>query len=213
MCDGQRTDFTLVCFGDSLTEGKGARKSQAWPALLQKKTLAKVVNEGASGETAKNALIRMGKIVSQYETNAAFIVEFGANDVLDALSGGKTPDFALLRARLASMLSELSEKEPEKKKIFLVKFYTKEMADSFIKGGALFANLEAVYNSLAEEYGAEVIANLWDGIWDEAGKNAALISSDGLHPNAAGYKIMAENIFGSISPYLAERELLRPSRR
>ncbi|WP_052947727.1 GDSL-type esterase/lipase family protein [Aneurinibacillus tyrosinisolvens] len=48
----------IVCIGDSLTEGIGVRKEEAWPFLLQKKLTVVIVNRGISGDTTTGMLGR-----------------------------------------------------------------------------------------------------------------------------------------------------------
>jgi lysophospholipase L1-like esterase len=198
-CTG-RGNFSIVCFGDSLTAGEGASPGESWPALLEKKVKAGVFNEGISGETTADALARIEKIFS-YSGDAAVIVEFGANDVLSALDAGELFDFEGMASRLSAILEKLSGGG---RKVYLVKFYVPEMMDAFPGGDALAPALDKVYDSAAAEYGAEIIGNIWDGIWG----NPSLMADD-IHPNAAGYRIMADNYFKALAPFLKEKELLR----
>jgi len=61
-----------------------------------------------------------------------------------------------------------------------------------------------MYKTLASSNNLELIEGLWDGVLDEDH-----ISADRLHPNAAGYEIMAANIFKAMKPYLEANNLLK----
>jgi acyl-CoA thioesterase-1 len=191
-------DFTILCFGDSLAEGRGARTTEAWPALLQKRVKAKVINAGQSGDTTEDALARIGEALSPDPD--LVIVEFGANDLLEAMNEARAPDFAGMADHLAAILGELRR---EGRKLYLVKFYTAEMVTAFPEGAAMLPVLEGLYDSAAAVYGAEIIDSTWEGIWGDQ-----RLMADNIHPNAKGYEIMAENYLKAMWPFLKERALL-----
>ena len=49
---------SIVCFGDSLTQGFGATGEQTYPYFLQQFTNLPVINKGVNGNTSKNGLNR-----------------------------------------------------------------------------------------------------------------------------------------------------------
>ena len=78
----------IVCFGDSLTEGHGTEAGQSYPDYLQAALDAqgyhyRVVNEGISGNTTKDGVDRLDRIVAMKP--AIVVVEFGGNDGLRGL--------------------------------------------------------------------------------------------------------------------------------
>lgn len=46
----------IVCIGDSLTEGLGVNKENAWPALLRSELNVEVINRGISGDTTSGMI-------------------------------------------------------------------------------------------------------------------------------------------------------------
>src|SRR3712207_5794178 len=61
---------TILMLGDSLTDGYGLSRSQAYPALVAEKMRAagykfEVINAGVSGDTTGGGLRRIGKYASQ----------------------------------------------------------------------------------------------------------------------------------------------------
>jgi acyl-CoA thioesterase-1 len=129
------------------------------------------------------------------------IVEFGANDILDAVQGGKVPDLAGLRDRLGLLVEALDGGAA----VYLVKFYSLSMISDFPGGdGELPAALDGLFASLEAEYHIGIIDGIWDGIWGDVS-----LMSDGTHPNAAGYRVMADNYVTALAPFLKEQGLLR----
>ena len=78
----------LICYGDSITAGLGLRDGEAYPENLQKLLDArgyayKVVNQGTSGATTKDAVAGLPFVFRLHP--AVVIVEFGGNDGLRGL--------------------------------------------------------------------------------------------------------------------------------
>ena len=53
------------------------------------------------------------------------------------------------------------------------------------------------YRTLAEETGSVLIPNIFDGIMGDRS-----LMSDPIHPNAAGYALMADAFYSALKPYL-----------
>jgi acyl-CoA thioesterase-1 len=190
----------IVCFGNSLTAGKGALPDESYPALLQRRVKAKVVNSGVSGDTIGEALKRIDTDVLAHNPDLV-VIELGANDFLDALNG-KALDMTSLYGEYKSIVEKLAAGN---RRIYLVKFYTHEMALAWLRNNLeLYNRFEQLFETLAAEYHADIIKNIWEGIWPQPN-----LMSDDIHPNAEGYRIMAEHYFEALKPWLEERELLK----
>jgi acyl-CoA thioesterase-1 len=66
---GTDTRKIIVCFGDSLTAGYGVDPDLSYPAAMQRDLDVKgykyrVVNMGVSGETTKDGLARVGRVLA-----------------------------------------------------------------------------------------------------------------------------------------------------
>src|SRR6185437_12940103 len=78
----------IVCFGDSLTAGLGIDSAASYPADLQRLLDAsgyryRVVNEGVSGDTTKDGLERIDRVLAHKPQ--IVVLEFGGNDGLRGL--------------------------------------------------------------------------------------------------------------------------------
>jgi acyl-CoA thioesterase-1 len=207
-CDTQETG-TMVCLGDSLTEGYGASspfavdKTKSYPAFLQNKVKLTVVNAGITGDTAAGGLARVDKDVLAKNPQVVIIL-LGANDFFRQRPASET------KRDLQAIIDKVKN---ESRKIYLASFIGDAAWEaSYLETFpamvtpdivALLANYKKMYSELRLE-NADIghILNIWKGI----GKSQM---SDPIHPNAEGYSIMADNIFAEIKPYLAEKNLLK----
>jgi acyl-CoA thioesterase-1 len=200
---------TMVCLGDSLTEGYGASssfavdKSKSYPAVLQNKVKLTVVNAGISGDTASGGLARVDKDVLAKNPQVVIIL-LGGNDFLGQRPASET------KRDLQAIINKVKN---ESRKIYLASFigdaaweaaYLETIPAMLIPNlTALLTNYKKMYSELRlENTDIGHILNIWKGI----GRNQM---SDPIHPNAEGYSIMADNIFAEIKPYLAEKNLLK----
>jgi acyl-CoA thioesterase-1 len=226
-CDngGDEQGITLVCFGDSLTAGYNATtlelpdKAHAFPAYLQSKINIPVVNAGVSGDKSADGLLRVDRdVVSQ--NPQIVIIEFGANDLFNLVPVETTK---------TNLLAIIKKLEDGNRKIYLAKFFTDSNAESMANAIAQYAvsnglvpsgvtadqvkamisqkveEYDAMFTSLASSNNVELIEDIWSGVWGEAER----MSADGIHPNAAGYAIMANNYFEALEPYLAQNGFLK----
>ena len=210
-CDtgnGSGSDNTpIVCFGDSLTEGYGASqtgsvdKSKSYPAFLQQKVTVPVVNSGISGDTAGEAVGRVEKDVLSHNPQLVIIL-LGANDFF----GGKPA--AATKANLQSIINKAKS---ENCKIYLASFIGDFIWESGFIGTIpglsgyrdLLEDYKKMYSSLvSENKDIGFISDIWQGVW-------GIHMSDPIHPNAEGYRRIAENIFAVIKPYLLENNLIK----
>lgn len=190
-------DNPIVCFGDSLTFGYGIGTENSYPSVLQNKVNVEVVNSGISGDNTTGALNRVVEDVVDRDPIIA-IIEFGANDLFN-----KT-DPLVVKNNLIKIIDKIKTDDNE---IFLVRFFTKEMElnTTHIAGykltiddKALIAKYYNIYDEIAKEKDIYLIDNFWDGVW---GKDN-MILFDGVHPNINGTKVIAENVYKSISHVL-----------
>jgi acyl-CoA thioesterase I len=199
----------IVCFGNSLTVGYGAGTedtpidtSKSYPHYLAEKVNVPVINLGVSGETTADAVKRISDVLAH--NPIVVFIEFGANDLIHQvigswLGGDMDPNFVdKAKKNFETILGKLADGD---RQIYLIKFYNEKVAREIItkylseKDMYIYDQYEAMFSSLKKKYKkVSLIENMWDGIWG----NSELMYADDIyeiHPNAAGYKIMADNIF------------------
>jgi acyl-CoA thioesterase-1 len=179
----------IVFYGNSLTAGYGVDPSVAFPALIQAKMDSlrlpyQVINAGLSGETSAGGNSRIDWVLRQ--PVYIFILELGGNDGLRGIALSETS------RNLQSIINKVKLKYPSAKIILagmqippnLGKTYTSE-----------FRNL---FQQLALSNKIMLIPFLLEGV----GGVPALNQQDGIHPNVAGHKIVAENVWNTLKPLL-----------
>ena len=160
----------ILAYGDSLTFGTGAKPSQSYPSVLQQLTGFKVVNAGVPGELTARGLERLAEVLAQ-EQPKLMILCHGGNDLLR-----KSGDLEAAY-NLRSMVELAHHQGIE---VILVA----------VPKPTIFLNEPEFYSLIAKEYNLPILDELLANILS---KNA--LKSDVIHPNAAGYEVMAEAIY------------------
>lgn len=167
---------TIVAFGDSLTYGYGALTQNSYPAVLTRNLGREVINLGRNGETAVHAVTRIQEPLD-YEPYMV-LIEFGANDFMQSVSFEQT----------ISAMEQMVEAVQAAGAIAVI-------VDT--GGTPLMARYSKAYKKIARDKGAVFVSGILDGIFGK--KN---LMSDQIHPNATGYRMVAEKIEKEIKPYL-----------
>lgn len=177
----------IVIIGDSVTEGYGVSREQAYPALLQKradkdKKNWQVINAGISGSTSASAVSR----VTWHLKNPPrlIVLALGAND---GLRGNETTD---IEKNLAAAI-ELCQQN--KVPVMLAGM---KMPPNY--GAAYKKKFEIIYPRLANRFHIPLLPFLLDGVAGQSGFNLA----DGIHPNEKGHATIAEKIYPVLSKIL-----------
>lgn len=180
---------TVAFLGDSLTAGLGLPESKAYPALIQARLAKegrawKVVNAGVSGDTTAGGLARMDWLYRQKVD--VLVVALGANDGLRGLP---------LKETEANLRAILRRGRKEGSRLVLVGMQLPEnLGPEYRKGFA------ALFPRLAKEEGAPLIPFLLEGVAMDPGLNQA----DGIHPNEAGARQVAETVWKGLEPTLKD---------
>ena len=175
--------------GTSLTAGLGLEPEQAFPALIQQKIDSagldyRVVNAGVSGETSAGARRRVDWLLR--EPVSVLVIETGANDGLRGLP----PDS--LRANIQAVIDRARTMRPEPK-IVLVGM---RVPPNY--GRTYSQRFQTLYPELARANDAELVPFLLEGV----GGVPSLNQADGIHPTAAGQRLMAETVWRVLEPML-----------
>ncbi len=178
---------TIVCFGDSITYGYGAGPGEDYPTALAKLVNAPVVNAGIDGDSTTEALLRFRADALERDPFLV-IIEFGGNDFLR-----KTP----LDVTISNVRQMIEQAQASGTMVALVD----------ISAGLFLREYRAALKKLAYEKNTIFIPSILNKIVTNPS-----LKSDFLHPNAAGYTLVAQRIYRAIEPYLREDILLSKSR-
>ena len=184
--DGRRT---VLFLGTSLTAGLGLEPDSAYPQMIQRKIDAsrlpyQVVNAGVSGETSAGLLRRLDWVLRREAD--VIVVETGANDGLRGLPVSAT------RATIGNVLARIRRERPNAK-ILLV-----QMEAPPNLGQEYTSAFHGMFAELAREHEATLMPFLLEGVAGESRLN----QSDGIHPNNAGERIVADNVWRVLQPML-----------
>jgi acyl-CoA thioesterase-1 len=175
---------TIVCFGDSLTEGVGAEAREEYPTILSRLLGIGVLNAGHRGDTTAQALERIhGSVLSK--NPRLVILLLGGNDFLRQVPTGET------RQNLKEIVRQIQA-------------HGAMVAIAGIKLGFFTDEYGPIFEETAAEFGAIYIPQVMKGIF-----NDTKLRSDQIHPNSVGYRLIAERIAERIKPLLDEADRLR----
>jgi acyl-CoA thioesterase-1 len=178
-----------VLLGDSLTAGLGLPLSDAYPAIVQRRLdregyRLEVINAGVSGDTSAGGLRREDWALDG--DVRILVVELGGNDGLRGLP------VAELSGNLARII------EGAQRRHIRVLLVGMEAPPNL--GPDYTREFRAVYRDLAARYQVPLVPFLLEGV---AG-NPQLNQADGLHPNAAGARIVAETMWRGLQPLVQD---------
>ncbi len=182
----------IVFFGDSLTAGFGLPEDQSFPSQIQ--TFLKrdginwvVVNAGITGDTTSGALRRLTWVMKS--SPDAVFVALGAND---GLRGMET---SLIKKNLQIIVKRF--KEARVKVILAGVLLPVNYGEDYTK------SFRQVYVDLAKKERLDFYPFLLEGV----AMDKKLNLSDGIHPNEAGQKIVAERVYEFLKPVLWNKKL------
>lgn len=159
----------ILAFGDSITFGTGAGERESYPAMLAAMSGRRVVNAGVPGEVSAAGLQRLGEVLER-EKPALMILCHGGNDLLQKLDEKGLADNLRAMVRLA-----------REKGVAAVMIA--------VPAPALGLTPPPLYSEVAQEFNIPIDLKSLPKI---LGKGS--LKSDYIHPNAAGYRLLAENI-------------------
>jgi acyl-CoA thioesterase I len=186
----------ILVLGDSLSEGFGLKPSEAYPMLLAKKLRAadlnyEVTNASATGGTTAGGLERLPAHLKRRVD--IFILELGINDAFRGVAVDE------IRNNLQQIIDKVKVRDPQARVVIAGMQVPNYAADDYVSAfGRMFADLAA-------ENRAALVPYLLDGVAGDPSLNLP----DGIHPNAAGQKILAENVWRVLEPIAREVSQVR----
>jgi acyl-CoA thioesterase-1 len=187
----------ILFFGDSLTAGYGLRASEGFPALIQEKLDAeklpyKAFNYGVSGETSAGGRQRLPTVLARQPADV-FVLALGANDGIRGIPVRETTH------NLQFIITEVKRQFPQAPLVLAGLEFPFDLGPL---GGHRMAHyaaeFKALFRLLAEKNSLPFVPFLLQGVLGRRDLNLP----DGVHPNAAGQKVLAENVWQVLRPLL-----------
>jgi len=181
----------ILVLGDSLSAGFGLKSSQAWPALITENLRAaglnfEITNASQSGGTTAGGLQRLPAHLKRKID--IFILELGINDAFRGVP------IAQIRNNLQAIIARVKERNPSVRVIIAGMELPNYTADAYVSA------FGQTYTDLAAKNDATLIPYFLQGV----GGDPSLNQPDHVHPNAAGQKILAENVWRVLEPIARE---------
>jgi acyl-CoA thioesterase-1 len=182
---------TILVLGDSLSQGFGVAQNEAYPMLLAKKLRAaglkfQVTNASAAGGTTEGGLERLPAHLKRRVD--IFILELGINDAFRGVPVDQ------IQKNLQRIIEKVKAKNPGVRVVIAGMQLPNYSADDYVFAfGKMFADLAAKNDAVLVPY-----------LLDHVAGDSSLNLPDGIHPNAEGQRILAENVWHVLEPIARE---------
>jgi acyl-CoA thioesterase-1 len=192
--------ITILALGDSLTAGYGLSRKQAYPALIAEKMRSanyqfEVINAGSSGDTTAGGLHRLPPLLRGKRIDV-LILALGINDAFRGVS------IEQMRSNLQAIIDQTRARHPSISILIAGMQLPLASSDAYVRA------FGEMFGALAETNHATLIPYLLDGV----GGNPELNQPDRVHPNAAGQRVLAENVWRVLEPILRKTATDRSAR-
>jgi acyl-CoA thioesterase-1 len=159
----------VVAFGDSLTYGTGANQDESYPAVLGNLIGRPVVSEGVPGEVTAQGLERLPEVLDRDQPKLVILC-LGGNDMIHKV------DDQTIASNLRAMIKEMRNRGIA---VVLVG----------VPRPSLLGSPPEFYRDIAREFGIPYEGSVVKDVLYERD-----LKSDPIHPNAKGYRRMAEAV-------------------
>ncbi len=162
-------DAIVLAFGDSLTFGTGANEDESYPAQLERIIGRRVVRAGVPGEVTAQALARLPGALDEH-TPRLLLLCIGGNDFLRRLGNQQAEKNVREMVRLA-----------RSRGVAVMLIGTPEPGLTVTPPG--------FYSTIAKEFRLPYEESIIGAVLRDAS-----LKADPIHPNARGYRIIAERV-------------------
>ncbi len=166
----------IIAFGDSLVQGVGSSAGNDFVSLLSRKIGRPIVNLGKSGDTTADGLMRLHEL-DPYKPKVVLVL-LGGNDYLKKIPIDQT------QINLIKLIKAIQERGAV---VILLG----------VRGGLINDNFERMYQGLSSKFKTVYVQDVLRGIIFN--KN---YMSDIIHPNNAGYVLIAEKVYPALERVL-----------
>lgn len=181
----------ILVLGDSLSDGFRLNREEAYPAILADKLREaglefEILNASASGGTTDGGLRRLPPHLKHRID--ILILELGINDAFQGRS------IASIESNLQAIIDQVRSRNPNVRIVIAGMQLPQYTADDYVSA------FGKMYVDLAAKNDAALVPYLLEGV----GGNPLLNLPDRIHPNAAGQRILAENVWRVLQPIAHE---------
>lgn len=180
--DNNETPINILALWDSLTAGYNLDISDSYPAQLENKLQEnnynyKIINAWVSWDTSQNLLDR----IDLYSDTTAdiYLLTIWWNDALRRMSVEN------LKNNIQTIIDTIYQQNPDAKVVLSGMQIPINYWLNYSK------NFKEIYESLAEENDVY----FYEFFLEDVAQKSDLNLSDGIHPNAKGYEIIAQNLY------------------
>lgn len=188
----------IIFFGDSLTAGHGLPAAASFPSLLQRWLDERLLpyksyNYGVSGETSAGGRQRLAAVLARHSIDV-FVLALGANDGIRGIAVRETTH------NLQFIIDGVQRQYPAAQLVLAGLEFPFDLGPL---GGHRLAHyateFKSLFRTLADKNSLPFIPFLLQGVLGHRELNLP----DGVHPNAAGQKVVAENVWQILEPLLS----------
>jgi acyl-CoA thioesterase I len=166
----------IIAFGDSLVAGNGSTEGHDFVSLVSQKIGQPITNLGVPGNTTADGLARIHEI-DQYHPKVVLLL-LGGNDHL------KRVPIETTFQNLGSLIAYIHAKGAI---VFLLG----------VKGNLFGDQFAPEFEVLHEKYRTAYLPNVLEGLFGDTE-----FMADSIHPNDAGYAVIADRIYPLLLPLL-----------
>ena len=159
----------VVAFGDSLTSGIGAPRTESYPAVLSTLIQCEVVNAGVPGEDTTEGLRRLPGVLKSHSPDLVILCH-GGNDMLNK----QKKDVTI--SNLDSMVS-------------MVKASGADVILVGVPKPALLLRTHSLYAETAAKHSIPFVSDTVAEVL-----SSPALKSDRAHPNGKGYRVIAQSV-------------------
>ncbi len=160
----------ILAYGDSLTFGTGSRVlTESYPAVLQNLSGFTVENEGIPGEVSEKGLARLPEVLAEIEPDLVILCH-GGNDLI------RSTGESALQTNLSKMIEMIQASGAQVILVAVPRFN-------------ITLSIPPLYADVAQQFNIPIQQTILKEI-----ESTASLKSDTIHPNAKGYKLLAESV-------------------
>ena len=167
-------ESVVLAFGDSLTHGTGASAGQSYPDVLSELLARQVINGGIPGEVSAAGLKRLPAVLEEYNPTLVILCH-GGNDFLRKMNQATTS------SNLDAMIT-------------LIRSHGADVVLVGVPKLGFGLQVPELYSQIADQHTIPLQKEI---LVDLLSDNS--MKSDVIHPNATGYRLMAEAIYDLIN--------------